>query len=79
VDIEVVGWFLEGEISWCLVKGIGISCRLVPKNIIVHLVLKGGHWCHLQVASCKYCNNRLVPTRFYKDILCLFLPFGFSH
>jgi hypothetical protein len=75
--MSLVGWCLQTLLlSWCSVKETGVSYRLVPSKII-ELVLSQGYWCLVKVGACKHCNNRLVPTSFYKENFCGFLPFGF--
>jgi hypothetical protein len=65
--------------SWCLVKGIGVSYRLVPTNIISKLVLNRGDRCLLQFGACKDCESRFVPTSCYKEFfLFLFSPIWIS-
>jgi hypothetical protein len=76
--VSPAGWCLQTLLlSWCSTKGIGVSYRLVPANIIVELVLSQGDWCLLQVGACKHCNSRLVPTRFYKENFVVFSHLGF--
>jgi hypothetical protein len=62
--VSLAGWFLQEELSWCSSKEVGVSCRLVPVNIVVELVLSQGDWCLPQVGTYKYYNSRLVPTKF---------------
>jgi hypothetical protein len=54
--VSHVAWCLQTLLlSWCSSKGIDVSCRLVPTNIVVELVLLQGDWCLLQVSACKHC------------------------
>jgi len=83
----VVGWCLQEDLSWCSTMGIGASCRSVPPNLFVELVLSQGDWCLQQVGAYKHCNNKLVPANivkvgwclqyFIKELFCCFPPFGF--
>jgi len=77
VNPSSIGWFLQGELIWCVVKGSGVSCRLVHENIIFELVLRREDWCLLYVGVCKNCDSILVPTIFIKKIFVVFSHLGF--
>jgi hypothetical protein len=75
--VSPAGWCLQTLLlSWCSVKETGVSCRLVPANII-ELVLSQGDWCLLQVGSASIVTVGWCLQDFIKKSFVVFSHLGF--